>query len=44
VANTKFCKDGAIWKCDSSGGGSTLSQTRGSPKRTSARTASPPSR
>lgn len=29
VANTKFCKDGAIWKCDSSGGGSTLSQMCG---------------
>jgi hypothetical protein len=26
VPNTKFCKEGAIWKCDSSGGGSTLSQ------------------
>jgi hypothetical protein len=26
VPNTKFCKDGAVWKCDSTGGGSTLSQ------------------
>jgi hypothetical protein len=24
VPNTKFCKDGAIWKCDSTGGGSAL--------------------
>lgn len=27
VPNTKFCKDSAIYKCDSSGGGSVLSQT-----------------
>ena len=27
VPNTKHCKDGAVWKCDSTGGGSTLSQT-----------------
>jgi hypothetical protein len=26
LPNTHFCKDGAIWKCDSTGGGSTLSQ------------------
>ncbi len=29
VPNTKFCKDGAIYKCDSSGGGSSLSQQCG---------------
>jgi hypothetical protein len=27
VPNTKHCKDGSVWKCDSTGGGSTLSQT-----------------
>lgn len=30
VPNTKFCKDGAIWKCDSTGGGSALSAMCGS--------------
>jgi hypothetical protein len=29
VPNTKFCKDGSIWKCDSTGGGSALSQLCG---------------
>src|SRR6185436_6778065 len=27
VPNTRFCKDGAIWKCDSTGGGSALAQS-----------------
>src|SRR5690349_16804391 len=27
IANTRFCKDGSIWKCDSTGGGSQLAQS-----------------
>jgi hypothetical protein len=27
VANTRFCKDGSVWKCDSTGGGSLLAQS-----------------
>jgi hypothetical protein len=27
VANSRFCKDGAVWKCDSTGGGSAPAET-----------------
>ncbi|RYZ08005.1 MAG: hypothetical protein EOO73_09930 [Myxococcales bacterium] len=27
VPNTRFCKDGSVWRCDSTGGGSTLAQS-----------------